>query len=258
MSSYVKSEFYRLVHYKWTYLFIGICSTLLLSSNIVLAVCKYVDSTFPYATTKFSFSNVYSSMAFVFILCIAVTGMIFGNENNHHTMKNSISYGISRGTIYFGKLLIQIIYAIIAFTVIISIFVVSAYFLLENSGPEHLNVLIRAVLASLPLFIFALATTNCFIFIIEGSGMIMASCGVLIIIPLISNFLGMKFKFFAEVGNYLPYNILNDVTFNEVGKVLELYWGTSVGFRNCWIVGIVGTIFIAMIGFFVYRKKEIK
>lgn len=50
MSNYFKSEVYRLIHEKWTYLFIGMCSMLLLASNIVLAAVSQTDGSFTYAT----------------------------------------------------------------------------------------------------------------------------------------------------------------------------------------------------------------
>jgi len=259
MISYLKSELYRLIHYKWTYLFICICSLLLLSSNIVLAVVKSTDSSFPYATTEFSFTNAYSNMIMVYILCIMVAIMIFGNEHNNNTMKNCVSYGISRGTIYLGKLLIQIIYAIIAFTIIIGVHIISGYFLLENSGPKEFEMLIRTSLACLPFFIFGLATTNAFAFILEGtSSAVSASCGIMLAFPLICNLLGMRFQTFEKLGGFLPWNIMSSIEYDQAERTLHMFWDTAAGFRNCWVFGIIQTVLIVGIGYLLFRKKEIK
>jgi ABC-2 type transport system permease protein len=258
MILYIKSEFYRLRRYKWTYLFIAVCSLLLLSSNIVLAAVKYADANFPYATTYFSFSNVSSSLAMVYVLCMAVTGMIFGNEHTGHTMKNSVSYGISRGNIYIGKLLVQIVYAIAGFTIIIGLHVISSYLLLENSGIQELKNLLRACTASLPLLIFGLAASNCFTFNIEGSGAIAASSGLMIALPLVCNALGMKFRLFQELAKIRPWNILNSIGKDEVTGSLIFYWTEPKGYWNCWIIGMVLMILIAFIGYLWFRKKEIK
>lgn len=258
MILYIKSEGYRILRNKWTYLFIGICSLLLLSSNIVLAVVKHSDSSFPYATTKFSLTNVNTSMSMVYLLCIMVSSMVFGNEHTNHTMKNNVSYGISRGTIYFGKLLVQIIYSVLAFAIIIGIHVLSSYLLLENSGISELSFLVRSCTASLPLFIFGLAVTNCFVFNIEGSGAIAATSGIMIALPLVTNMLGMKFSLFSELGKILPWNILNDSSFDEVTKSIIMYWSSNTGYRNCWVIGLVQLIIISLIGYLWFRKKEIK
>lgn len=258
MLLYIKSECYRLLRYKWTYFFIGICSLLLLSSNIVLAVVKQADKNFPYATTYFSFANVYSSLIMVYVLCMAVSGMIFGNEHANHTMKNSVSYGITRGTIYFGKLLVQIVYAIAAFAIIVGIHVISGYLLLENSGIQELRILLRACTASLPLLVFGLAASNCFTFNIEGSGAIAASGGLMIALPLVCNALGMKFRLFQESAKLLPWNILSFAGKDEVTGSLVLYWTSDTGYRNCWVIGMVQMILISLIGFAWFKKKEIK
>ena len=258
MILYIKSEWYRLLRYKWTYLFIGICSFLLLSSNVLLAVVNQADDSFQYANTYFAFANVYSSLSMVYILCIAVSIIIFGNEYTGHTMKNSVSYGISRSTIYFGKLAVQIVYSILAFAIIIGTDVISAYLLLENSGFQEFQILIRACAGSLPLFICGLATVNCFAFNIEGSGAVAAAAGVMIALPLVSNALGMKFRLFAELAQRLPWSMLNFTSQDPVTGKLLLYWSSDTGFRNSWILGLLQAALLTLIGFLWFRKKEIR
>lgn len=159
----------------------------------------------------------------------------------------------------FGKLFIQITYAIVAFTIIIGVHVISGYLLLENSRAQEFEMLLRACLARLPLFFFGLAAANCFVFIIEGvGGAIAASCGLMIVIPWVSNLLGMKFDFFKKLSNILPMDILNSSSMDESGQVLQFYWTTEAGFRNCWMLGLIQMVIIFIIGYVVFRKKEIK
>jgi len=259
MSNYFKSEIYRLIHNKWTYLFMGICSLLLLASNIVLAAVKYTDSSFTYATTDFSFSNAYTSMQMVFLLCITVSFIVFDNEYKNSTMKNSITYGIQRGTIYFGKLFIQILYAIAAFAIIIGIHILSAYLMLENSGLNELETYIRSCLACLPFFIFGLAAANAFAFVIEGTGgAVAASSGVMVAFPLICTLLGMRFWIFQKLGELLPWNMIGSAKYDAVKKVLLMYWDTDSGFLNCWVSGIIQAVLIVGIGYVLFSRKEIK
>lgn len=259
MFSYIKSEFYRLFRNKGSYLFIVICSLLLLSSNVVLAIVKSTDSKFPYATTDFSLSNVYTNMIMVFILCIMVSIMVFGNEHNNHTMKNCISYGISRRTIYFGKLIVQILYAFVAFTIILGIHVASGYLLLENSGPQPLEVLLRTCFACLPLFLFGLAVANCFVFVIESVGSaIAASCGIMIVLPLVTQLLGMRFVFFEKFSEILPANIINAADFDPIKQEITFYWSTNTGLLNCWSLGMIQMVLFVLIGYVLFNRKEIK
>lgn len=259
MSNYLKSELYRIFHSKFTYFFILISSGLLLSSNVMLAIIKYSDEAFPYATTKFSLGNVYTNIMLVYLLCVMVANMIFGNEHYNHTFKNTVSYGIPRGQIYLGKFIVEVIYALIALVIILGVHIGSAYLLLENSGPEHLEILLRAYFACIPLFLSALAITHCFSFIIESVGnAISAAIGIITALPLVCNLLAMRFEFFQKVAEFLPWNIISSGSFDEVNNVIVFYWSTEEGLRNCWIYGILQMLLFFVIGYMVFRKKEIK
>lgn len=259
MRSYINSEFYRILRYLWTYLFVGICSLLLVSTNIILAAVKHSDSTFTYATTGFTLSNFYTSLSAVFFLSISVASMIYGNEYAHHTMKNSIAYGIPRSYIYFGKLIVEVIYAIAAFILITGIFISSAYLLLENSGTENLMLLLQSCFVSLPLLLFVISATNCFIFILESTGAaISAITGYVFVIPLVSNYLGMKFIFFRKLAKILPWNMLRKIHFDFDSNQLILPWPGNSGYYYYWLFGLTHMLLISLIGYFIYRKKEIK
>ncbi len=259
MINYIKSEFYRLLHSKGSYLFIIICSALLLSANIVLALVGRTELNFPYASTAFSLSLFYTSTPFVFILCVSVASTVFGNEHTHHTMKNSVSFGIFRGCIYLGKFLVEVIYALIAFLIIGGVFVGSSYLLLENSNTGELELLVRSSFAVLPLLLYALATSNCFLFIIEGTGgAIAAIVGVLLALPIVSNYLAMKFVIFQKISKFLPWNLINNMNFDVEKIQLVLPWEGSTGYLNYWLYGGAQMLLFVLIGYFVFSRKEIK
>lgn len=258
MSSYIMSEFYRVLRKKSSYFFIGVCTLLLISSNVLLAIVKQTDSSFPYATTDFSFSMAYTGFQTVFLLCIAVASMIFANENSEHTMKNSISYGISRGTIYFGKLIVEVLYSVVALVIILGIYVASAYLLLENSGAQPFETLLKVSFLCIPLFLFALGATNCFVFIMENTGAaVSAVVSLVLVVPLVSNLLGMKFELFQKLSKVLPWNMISNINFKEHYKLI-LPWEGNAGYYNYWIIGIVEMILVTVIGYIIFRKKEIK
>jgi len=258
MSKYIKSELFRIMRVKSTYLFVIISTLLLVSSNLVLASVKLSDSKFPYATTDFSFSNVVSGIIFVLFLCIMVSNMVFSNEYGNHTMKNSISFGLTRSTIYFGKLIVQFIYAIVALAVIIGVHVISAYVLLKNSGTDSLLMLMKTCLFCLPLFVFGLAITNCFSFLFESTGATIASSfGILLALPLISNLLGMKFEIFQKFAEIMPYNMINSIKYDFKNFTFDTIWGVD-GFRNYWSIGMIEVALFVVIGYIAFRKREIK
>ncbi len=259
MINYIRSELYRLVRNRTAYIFILICSALLTSANVVLAGVAHKDKNFPYANTDFALGLFYTSLPVVFLLCISVASIVFGNEHNNHTLKNSISYGINRGSIYFGKFIVEIFYALIAFAVITGIDIGTAYLLLEDSGPRSLELLFEATFAALPLLIFALGITNCFLFIIESNGTAIASIiGISVAYPIVNGYLGMKFDFFAKLNKILPWNMINAIGFDNEKMELLLPWAGKDGYTNYWLFGIIWMVVFLLIGYVAFRRKEVK
>ncbi|MFR7738081.1 MAG: ABC transporter permease, partial [Eggerthella lenta] len=67
MLNYTKSELYRIVHGRELYLFTGVlCAIVLLSSVLLWAMASTPD--FPYATVRFSLSNLISMLPSLFLL----------------------------------------------------------------------------------------------------------------------------------------------------------------------------------------------
>ena len=259
MIKYIKSELYRLFCGKGSYLFIIICSALLVSANVVLALVKRSDETFPYATTSFAMGMFYTSMIVIYLLCISVASIVFGNEYTNHTMKNTISYGISRGSIYFGKFISELIFALMAFIIITGIDIATAYLLLENSGSGPLQLLLNTCFVCLPLLFSSIAVTNCFIFIIDATGgAITAIIGTLIAFPLVCNLLGMKFSIISKFAEIIPYNLINNLDFDTDNYMLMLPWEGNAGYYHFWIIGMGWTLLFVLIGFFIFRTKEVK
>lgn len=258
MRQYMKSEFYRVFHSYNSYIFIGVCSLLLLSSNVVLASVKYMDKTFPYATTYFSFANLYASFLAIYLLCVMIASMIFGNEYGNRTLKNSVSYGISRGAVYFGKLLVEVIYAGIAFVIISGVHLTSAYLLLENSGQGNLVLFFKTTFLCFPLLLFAIGASNCFIFLFDSTGTaISAIMGLLVALPLVSNLLGMKFDAIQKFADILPFNMIRNIDFDFHKLELILKWNENTWYYY-WMSGIIQMVIVVMAGFIIFNKREIK
>jgi ABC-type transport system involved in multi-copper enzyme maturation permease subunit len=258
MINYIRSEFYRLLRNRGAYFFILVCSALITSAHVVLAAVAHKEAGFSYANTSFAFSLFFGSLPAVFLLCVTVVSIVFGNEYSNHTLKNSISYGISRGSIYFGKLIVEIIYAMIAFAIITGVDIGTAYLLLEDSGPDSLELLFKFSFVALPELLFSLAATNCFLFILESNGAAIAAImGTTVAYPIVNQYLGLKFDIFAKLNTILPWNIINKINFDDKLQMIAP-WAGKDGYTNCWLFGMLWMVIFVLIGFVVFRRKEVK
>ena len=120
MRNYLAAECYKTFRRKYFY--------------IILAVCLGLEAVllWGYWTTwKWGNSNVdfYSTAIMVpFMLSIGlyatiVTGdIVFSEQYKNNTLKNEVSYGLSRGRIYLGKLLVSTGIAVLAAVVMMGFF----------------------------------------------------------------------------------------------------------------------------------------
>lgn len=256
MLNYIKSELYRVFHSKGIYLFVGVCSLLMLAMNIVLWVSNKRDVTFSYATTKNAFRTLTSEMGTILILIACLVSIITTDEFKFRTMNNSIAFGLSRIHIYISKLVVNLIVSILALIVISGVLAGSGYALLEYNGTQDLEMLVRAIIACIPVFIAGVIAAVSFYFIL---GNMSAGTWTYIIviagIPAVVSILGMKFKVFARAGKWMMYNTISDTTFNKAGEMV-FPWTTQEGFIHCLLVGALGIIIFFTVGICMTRKKE--
>lgn len=258
MLNYIKSEVYRNANTKGNYIFIIGCSLFVILLNVALGVFGSQNPGFPYANTKFSLSSFYTSINILMIICWPLTSLVYGQEFKHQTLKNSISYGISKSKIYFVKFLMEGTIAIISLIIISTAYIISANVMLENSGAQYLNELIRALIGSAPLLLFSLAVAHCLYFTCENentAGVIWSI--IVIVIPTILGMAGRRIEVLGNIAKWMPWNMLGN-SFDESTKSIIMTWSTNEGMVNCYIVGIIGVAIFYIVGLILFKKREIK
>lgn len=262
MINYIKSELYRIVHSKGIYFLSGICALLLVSMNVVLHLFGQ-GGRFAYNNTEFVFSMVWSALNSVFFLTLCMVSIIFAEEYKNKTISNSIAFGYSRISLYFGKILVGMIVSAAALAAVLGIFIISAYLLLENSGVDVLLKMFRGIGASIPALLTGeiAAITLCFL-MGTTTGAIWSWVGLMIGVPMISEILGMKFDFFARLSKWLVYEVLQDnqIIMSEEGMAREVVmaWMTRDGLIRMILAGVIGIAIFLIWGVLGLRRKEIK
>ncbi|WDV48082.1 ABC transporter permease [Clostridiaceae bacterium M8S5] len=258
MLNYIKSEAYRNLRTKGNYIFLLSCLSFVTFINIALGLYASTQYNFPYGNTRFSFSNLYAGMGMPMMLCVTIVAIVLGQEFKHHTLKNSISYGITRKQIYFSKFLMELAVSAINLILICSAFIISAYAMLNDSGAIYFNILIRSIIACIPLFIFSVTVAHSLYFIFDNDIVAVSVWGVIVVVvPKLLSLAGMGIKVFREIANWMPWNMLT-ATFYGRTKEWGMTWSTNKGMIKCFVVGIVGSIIFYIIGQRIFEKREIK
>lgn len=135
----------------------------------------------------------------------------------------------------------------------------SGYFLLEDSGVFYLNELIRALIACIPLFLVSVSLAHCLYFISNNENTVVVSWVIImLVIPKLLVMLGGRIVILGNISEWMPWNIVGNITQGQGVHNLVMYWCSQQGLINCFIVGTVGTLIFLILGLKKFEKIEIK
>lgn len=256
MLNYIKSEFYRIIRTKSVYISFAFCMAAILLLDFSLFYFKS-EVDFPYATTKFAFSSIYSSMGALIYFVVMICTVVQGDEYKYHTFKNSVAAGVTRNTIYFGRFIAEIVTCLAFYILICGTHIVLGTALLNNSGTEYLNILLRSMVACIPLYVACIAVCHCLLYYFDTA---VKAIGVFVVfftlIPTVIRYAGMKIELLEKVYKWLIPAMLT-ANFDEEFK-MSLTWDTTTGFVQCYIMGLAIILIASIIGATLFNKKELK
>lgn len=256
MLNYLKSELYRVVRLKSVYMTFVFSAAILLLFNGALFYFRNTEG-FRYATTKYSFSAIYTSMSILIYIVFMICSVVIDDEFKSRTLKNSVAAGVKRNTLYFGRFIIELVIGMIFYVLLNGLHILLGLSLLENSGSEYLHILIRSLIAGIPIYIACAALCHCLYYILDNAYNVISIFVVIVtVIPKAIEFAGMKISFFNKLNEWIISSMLEtkwDETYN-----LTLTWDTTNGLIRCYIGGMIGIIVFSVIGSTLFNKKELK
>lgn len=257
MLNYLKSEFYRVTKSRDIYVMTGLAAGLTVLMNVVLWYFKSVDAGFTYGTTKFSLNMMIGSLSFVMAGGFIAAVLVFADEYKNGTIKNVVSFGISRTQFFIGKCIVAVVTAVTCLIVIEVIHVGTAYMLLENSGAEPLHVLLQGLATVLPATIGALILGTAALCCMQKLTNAMACWfSVFYLFPVICDQIGRKSELFARIARWLPHHQFAKEVMPRMGSY-QCIWDTSEGLFRCLVTGAAIIVISVILGIIVFRRKAI-
>lgn len=107
MINYLQSEWYRLRKGRFIPILLVITSFLIIAANLILVLFDQLEENFLYGNTKFYYSNALGMSVILYIITYLLSSVLLGKDKK--VIKVSVSAGIKRETIFFGKLCLSII-----------------------------------------------------------------------------------------------------------------------------------------------------
>lgn len=234
MINYIKSDLYRNLNK----LSFWICTVILsiISVSITLII-NDINKQIPSVTlNSASIALPYAFMAVVYILIFYIE-IITGDEKRNKTLKNVVSYGISRNTVAISKLISTTIIAIISAIIVLSIFSISI--LIFFRGEKYLLIeFIKRVLIAGVLWLGAISFGTFLYLVFNGSISVLIYIFTFLLSKNVINLLiflvSDKFKYINEIliSNRLTIVASEPLTMNNVTSSLLVGIGYIVVFTG--------------------------
>lgn len=258
MFNYIRAEFYKLLHRKYTY--------------ITLTVMLVLEGLF---VSMFAFHNAHSYVtpfggavvsvvelgSIGFCTCLLTGDIVFAGQYKNSTLKNEVSFGLSRTRIYMGKLIAQTLLSITYMAVMMGFFVGACAVVLPlepgsfYTAADALSIVGYFLAAGLPLWIGGQAAACMCLFLFQGE--ITSSfvyVGIIFVLDTIVEVAGLLIQgrlgeLLLKLCVFFPRPML------ETARTMVGDWAYL---GKAWLVGLFWLVASTAVGLYVFHKKEIK
>ena len=259
MFNYIRAEFYKLVRRKYTYIALAVFLAL---EGLLVAMYAFHNA-HSYATPFGGAITLVVEMGTVgFCICLLTADIVFAGQYKNSTLKNEVSFGLSRTRIYLGKFIAQTLLSILYLVVMMGFFLGACAIVLPlesgaafYSASEALSIVGWFLAAGLPLWIAGQAAACMCQFLINGDmaasfvyvGIILMLESILQVIGALAG--GAVWDILSKICAYLPRPML------EAAKSTVGDWSYM---GRAWLVGVFWLAACTAVGLYGFNRKEIK
>lgn len=244
MVNYIKSELYKLFSSLHAKIILIFCIGFGLALGLIgFSYKEYILDIFMLYKSLLSYS---------FFVTLIAAEIVFRDEYRYNTMKNVLSFGIERKTIFIGKLLISILVQVIMIVLILAS-LIGMICILYYGDLGNIKVEIKDLLTVLvkvtPFWLAGLGITTSLNFICEDKLEALAAFFTIVFIPSIMAALVTMFDIgsIETVSKYLI-----------IPNLIKIKQSNGIGLLNCVTIGCSYFLCFTIIGFGLFRKKEVK
>lgn len=251
MLKYVRAECYKVLHRRYTYIFLLV---VLACEGLLVAGFAYTNARGNDVTFGGG-AQILALMLSVGLYCTILTeDLVFSDQYKFNTLKNEVAYGLSRVRIYLGKLAVSCVTALILCAILVSAYLFLCLLVLpqgvDDSTARAMRIVGYTLLAALPLWLGGQALVNLVYFLVRSNTVAaFIVVGFIAAVPQVLKLLGMLVhEAFLSLYNIMLTTPL-DMAPNMVGdwSFVGRCFATGAGwFAACTILGIL-----------LFRKREI-
>lgn len=256
MLNYIRAEVYKLARRKYTWIFLGV---MLLLESLLVAAWTYTNFMGNHVDFYTGAIIVLSLLPMGFYAALLTSDIVFSEQYKHNTLKNEVSFGVPRGRIYLGKLLVQLGLSVVMCAVMIGYYLLLCALFLYPSAPESLEVLPQilgyCLLTALPLWVGVQGLFCAAYFLVRSSLMAaVVSLGLAGLVPAGLDLMGILFGDTAlgQMARTLNALMPSTMLSTAVGVVGD--WSFCL---TAWGVGLVFLVVTTAFGLWRFHSREI-
>ena len=281
MLNYIRAELYKVTHRVYTWIILAL---IFLGEGFMFTI--WFDNR-EYMTFFDAVRIVGMMMTLGFIATIFTCDIVFAGQHQNGTLKNEVSFGLSRAKIYWGKFIAMTILSVLAMVIALGFYLGVCRLILPDYSPHAvyhetwgiyegggtltaLELVGLAVLTELPVWLGCQAIICAASFLLNSAIVAnVTAIGVVIGSHYVIGFFALFLRdgnpltpLLARINSWLPYEILladipgvGWLQESPTPAILEISWEMIA---RGWIIGMFWLIFATAVGLCFFRKKEIK
>lgn len=281
MLNYIRAELYKVTHRLYTWIMLGL---IFLGEGFMFII--WFDNR-PYMTFYEAVSVVAMMMILGFFATLFTCDMVFAEQYKNSTLKNEVSFGLSRSKIYLGKFIAMTILSVLAMVIALGVYIGVCRLMLpdyalnavynetlgayEGGGAlTALQLIGLGVLTELPVWLGCQAIICAASFLMNSAiaanaaalGIVLGSHYVIQFVSLFLRADSLAAQLLTNIYSWLPYEPLLTLypgvawlQNRPVPAILEIDWAMI---HKAWIIGGFWFILATAVGLYFFRKKEIK
>ena len=267
MLNYIRAEFYKITHRAYTWIMLGL---VFLGEGFMFTI--WFDQR-DYMTFYDAVHVVGMMMVLGFIATIFTCDIVFAGQHQNGTLKNEVSFGLSRTKIYLGKFITMTLLSLAAMVIALGVYFAVCRLMLSNGDGgalAALELIGLAVLTEFPVWLGCQAIICAASFLLNSAivanvtafGVVIGSHFAIQFFLLFIRADSLVAQLLEKIYYWLPYEPLfaiypgvANIQTKPTPAILEIDW---IGIRNCWIIGGFWFVLATVVGLYFFRKREIK
>lgn len=259
MLNYMSAEFYKVFHRKYPY------ATFLTLAGLSALLC----SAFMITNAGGSHNDFqHGGMSVVMVLSVGlyaalmICDMVFSDQYRYNTLKNEVSFGVSRERIYLGKLAVEAVIGVVMSVLVVAFYELLCFATLYPCEDPAMTVYTwkvvgYCVLAAIPQWLAALALTNMIFFLVKGNTLAsILTVGIIAVTPMALELTALMIWSSAPHVSDALRAIRNLWPTQIIGNAAEVA-GDWAFMGKSFLVGAVWVAATSAIGLVGFRKREI-